>query len=141
MRRAEWLEPIFVEEIPRDLEPGTLYVSIAYRTAMHLCACGCGNEVVTPLHPARWSLNYDGEAVSLRPSVGNWALPCRSHYLVTRNQVKWAGIWSTERIDAGRLRDRAAVEAHFGWDGQETSDTNLAPRRTRFASLRRVLRL
>jgi len=113
MSQASEFEPLFVEEIPRNFEPGKLYISIEYTTVAHLCACGCGNEVVTPLHPARWTLTYDGERVSLWPSVGSWNLPCRSHYVIKRNKVQWARPWSDERISAGRRRDRADLAAYF----------------------------
>ena len=36
------------------------------------CCCGCGEEVVTPFSPAQWQMSFDGEAVSLHPSIGNW---------------------------------------------------------------------
>jgi hypothetical protein len=84
--RIHRIEPEFVEEIPRTLEPGKLYISIPYTTALHLCCCGCGIEVVTPLHPTRWSLSYDGETISLSPSVGNWNLACQSHYVVRKGR-------------------------------------------------------
>jgi hypothetical protein len=42
--------------------------------------CGCGKKVVLPLHPTHGKLTYDGETVSLSPSVGNWSFPCESHY-------------------------------------------------------------
>ena len=51
MTKVERLGHEFVEGIPERLEEGVLYVSILYATAMHLCACGCGREVVTPLTP------------------------------------------------------------------------------------------
>ena len=51
------LEPEFMDVIPDRLEPGRLYISIPYTTALHLCCCGCGNEVVTPLHPVHWTLS------------------------------------------------------------------------------------
>src|SRR6266481_1867998 len=41
----------FVEFIPDDLRQGTIYVSIRFATATHLCCCGCGEKVVTPLRP------------------------------------------------------------------------------------------
>ena len=116
MSRVDRLEPVFVDEVPREIEPGKLYISVAYTTAIHLCCCGCGSEVVTPLHPARWSVTYDGATVSLSPSVGSWALPCRSHYVIRRNQVRWASPWSKEKIEAGRKRDRRAVTGYFERD-------------------------
>ena len=35
----------FVRAFPDQLENGILYVSVDFRTAAHLCFCGCGNEV------------------------------------------------------------------------------------------------
>ena len=51
----------FVEAMPQRLDPGTLYVSLQYGSAMHLCACGCAKEVVTPLSPRDWKLIVEGE--------------------------------------------------------------------------------
>lgn len=64
---------------PEHLQPGVPYVSEEYETALHLCVCGCGGEVATPLRPrapAGWTL---AEA-TLRPCIGNQAWACRSHY-------------------------------------------------------------
>ena len=41
----------FVEFIPDELEHGIIYISIRFATASHLCCCGCGNKVVTPIRP------------------------------------------------------------------------------------------
>ena len=48
----------FVEFIPDQIEEGILYISIEYCTAIHKCICGCGNEVVTPLSPTDWELEF-----------------------------------------------------------------------------------
>jgi hypothetical protein len=112
VKRVQRFAPAFVEEVPRELDPGTLYISTEYGTVVHLCACGCGSEVVTPLHPAKWALTYDGEAVSLRPSVGSWGLPCGSHYWIDRGDVRWAPRWTREQIEWGRSRDGAALVDH-----------------------------
>ncbi|WP_181956102.1 MULTISPECIES: DUF6527 family protein [Dyadobacter] len=70
--------------------------------AIHLCACGCGNEVVTPLSPADWQLKYDGAVISLIPSIGNWNFPCQSHYWITNNKIKWAASWNKNQIEDSR---------------------------------------
>lgn len=85
------LKHAFVEFMPSELQEGVLYVSIQYATAIHTCACGCGNKVVTPISPGDWQLLFDGNSVSLTPSIGNWQFPCRSHYWITSNKVCWAG--------------------------------------------------
>lgn len=108
------LEHRFVRHIPDDIEPGTLYVSMYYGTATHRCCCGCGEEVVTPLTPTDWLLVFDGETVSLHPSIGNWELPCRSHYVIKRNRVVEARPWTKKQIARGRKRDRRAKAAFFG---------------------------
>lgn len=95
----------FVESFPSQLDEGTLYVSIPYATAAHLCASGCGNKVVTPLSPVDWQLLFDGETVSLTPSVGNWQYPCRSHYWIKNDRVVWADERSAERTAANQQRE------------------------------------
>lgn len=114
MRRAATLRHEFVEYIPDDLEDGRLYVSVRYATAAHRCCCGCGKEVVTPLSPTGWTLTFDGESVSLDPSIGNWGFDCRSHYWIRRDQIRWARSWTPEEVATGRARDMLAKENHSG---------------------------
>lgn len=104
----------FVEYIPEAIEPDTLYVSLEYNTAVHKCACGCGVEVVTPLSPREWGITYDGETVSLDPSIGNWSFPCKSHYIIRHGQVRWAARFNEEKIRAVRERDDEARAAQYG---------------------------
>jgi hypothetical protein len=108
MKRLEEVRPEFVEVIPDQLEEGVIYISISYATILHRCLCGCGAEIVTPLSPTDWELTYDGNSVSLSPSVGNWSYPCQSHYWIRRNQVHWARRFSERQIAAVRERDRRA---------------------------------
>ena len=108
------LQHRFVDQFPEELEGGLLYVSTAYGSATHKCCCGCGAEIVTPLTPTDWRITYDGETVSLNPSVGNWTLPCRSHYIIDHGRVIEALPWSDEAVDAERRRDRNAKELHYG---------------------------
>lgn len=114
MMRHKRLEHRFIEEIPESPQPGVLYVSMEYATAVHRCCCGCGEEVVTPFTPTDWRMTFDGETVSLKPSVGSWTLPCRSHYVIDRGRVLEAGPWTDEQVEAERLRDRAAKARHYG---------------------------
>ncbi|MDA8128424.1 MAG: DUF6527 family protein [Betaproteobacteria bacterium] len=104
----------FVEFIPEQLQEGVLYLSTTYATAAHLCFCGCGREVVTPLSPTDWKLTFNGETVSLSPSIGNWSFPCRSHYWIEDNCVHWCGEMPQKAIDAGRVRDRLLKATCFG---------------------------
>jgi hypothetical protein len=112
--RYRRLQHRFVTHIPRELEPGVLYISVEYATAAHLCCCGCGEEVVTPLTPTDWQLTFDGDTVSLWPSIGNWNFACQSHYVIGRGEVIKVLPWSARRIDHGRFRDRLAKASYYG---------------------------
>jgi hypothetical protein len=103
----------FVEYIPEALDDGVVYVSLRFATAAHLCCCGCGCEVVTPISPADWQLIFDGETISLEPSIGNWNLPCRSHYWIERSRVVWAHRWAPRRIAEARQLDNQATAQRF----------------------------
>ncbi len=109
----------FVEHVPENMKDGVLYISTKYATAIHKCCCGCGSEVVTPLSPVGWSLTFDGDSVSLEPSIGNWNFPCRSHYWITRNKVRSAPQWSERKIEAGRATERAAMQKYFSPEGAD----------------------
>ena len=111
MRQPTVLVYEFVKTIPEELEERTLYVSMDYATVAHKCCCGCGREVVTPLTPTDWKLTYDGESISLSPSIGNWSFECMSHYWIEESTVRWAGRWSKKQIEVGRMRDRRAKAA------------------------------
>lgn len=134
----------FVDQVPDDPAQGVLYVSMHHATVIHLCACGCGVEVVTPLDPTDYKLTFDGETITLRPSVGNWRLPCRSHYFVTNSSVRWAGDMTDDQIADGRARDRRAKELAHGQHHPETlepvTDSDQGFRRGVRAFLRWLLR-
>jgi len=103
----------FVDTIPEHIENDVLYISLEYCTAIHRCACGCGQEVVTPISPTDWELFFNGKAVSLYPSIGNWSFDCQSHYWIKKGRIKWAGKWDEEEIEAGREKDRKTKETYF----------------------------
>lgn len=115
---ADRIEHQFVDSIPRDLERQRLYVSIRYRTTAHLCMCGCGNKVVHPLRPNRWSLSYDGASVSIAPSIANDGLPCNSHYWIRRDRVEWYRPLTDKQKELARSRD-AGLLAPTESDGSE----------------------
>ena len=110
----------FVDFVPLVLEEGVVYISIPYATGVHRCCCGCGQEVVTPLTPTDWALVFDGESVSLKPSIGNWGLLCRSHYWITRNRIRWAKPWTDKKITTEREADRRRKAAFFRGAGAES---------------------
>jgi hypothetical protein len=114
MKKDFSIEHEFVYFIPRQLKERTLYISIEFATATHKCFCDCGAEVVTPISPVGWQLIFDGETVSLSPSVGSWSLKCKSHYWIRRNLVTWAPAMSAEEIAEVRKRDDADWLRHYG---------------------------
>lgn len=103
----------FVEYIPKELEPDTVYVSIENETVVHSCFCGCGGRVVTPLSPAAWKLTFDGDSITLYPSIGNWNLDCKSHYWIRKSQIVWAERWSIDQIEAGQRREARDREEYY----------------------------
>ncbi|MBW3021253.1 hypothetical protein KY334_08210 [Candidatus Woesearchaeota archaeon] len=76
--------------MPKIKEPGILYISKEFELAIHLCACGCGGECVTPTN--EWHLReFEDGTVTLRPSIGNWngEKPYHAHYYITNNKIQW----------------------------------------------------
>ncbi len=111
--RRDRVEPQFVEFIPDVLEDGIVYISIPYGAIIHACCCGCGVKVSTPLSPAQWYFTYDGERISLSPSVGSGALQCNSHYIISRNQVRWARPLTKAETAASLERDHTVAVQHY----------------------------
>lgn len=102
-----------VQYLPKQMSPGVLYVSEEYKVAGHLCACGCGEKVVVPLGPAEWTFWETAGRPSLRPSIGNWQLPCRSHYVIRDGRIEWGDTWSEAAVVAGRRAEEARRAAYY----------------------------
>jgi hypothetical protein len=113
--------------MPTILVPGVLYVSEEFGTAAHLCACGCGAKIRTPLSPTEWSVEETNGGPTLRPSVGNWQEPCHSHYLISRGETRWCARWTREEISEGRREEEARRQTYYAG-------------RTRFGVMRRFWR-
>lgn len=107
------LQHKFVEFIPEQLEDGILYISLTYYTAIHKCVCGCNNEVVTPFSPTDWKMTFDGETISLSPSIGNWNFNCKSHYFIRKNKIEFVRIWTNDEIKDGQRKDEKKKEKFF----------------------------
>jgi hypothetical protein len=121
--KLQTIRPKFVRLIPETIEDGILYISIPFATATHKCACGCGEEVVTPVRPADWALTWNGEKVTLKPSIGNWSFQCQSHYWIIENRIVWARKWSPKQIEAGRAIDRNAKARYYGKLGMASRES------------------
>lgn len=114
MSRRLDLEHRYVEFIPKELEDGILYISDRFSTASHMCCCGCGQKVVTPLNPAKWHITEHGSTVSLTPSIGLGALPCRSHYWIRRSRVEWCPSMTEGETRRARIADEYASQVNTG---------------------------
>ena len=99
--------------MPKELQPGVLYVSEEFGTAAHLCPCGCGSKVRTPLSPAEWTLTVVNGRPSLSPSVGNWQKPCQSHYWIRDGEVRWSGSLTPAEIAGGRRAEHERRIAYY----------------------------
>ena len=102
-----------VRYMPKTLQQGVLYVSEEFGTAAHLCACGCGSKIRTPLGPTDWAIEESQSGPTLRPSVGNWQQACESHYWIWRGDIRWAEKWTPHEIAAGRRGEQRRREAYY----------------------------
>jgi hypothetical protein len=115
-----------VHFMPSALESGVLYVSEEFGAVAHLCACGCGNKVRTPLGPTEWSFDAHPDGPTLYPSIGNWQLPCQSHYWIREGKVIWGDAWTPEEILEGRREEQERRQAYYGGVKKEASRIGLA---------------
>ncbi|MBZ5859086.1 DUF6527 family protein [Flavihumibacter profundi] len=99
--------------MPTELEEGILYVSMEFGTVIHKCPCGCGQKVVTPLSPVGWQLSYDGDTITLTPSIGNWSFVCQSHYWIINNVVQHALKWKKNPIEKGRKNEQKSQKKYY----------------------------
>lgn len=111
--KSKKIVPAFVEFIPQIIEADTLYICDEYSIAVHLCCCGCGEKVVTPLSPVDWQYKLGPNGVSLSPSIGNWDYACRSHYVIRENSVIWANSMSETQIKLVKQRDYVDKQAYI----------------------------
>jgi hypothetical protein len=50
---------------------------------------------------------------ALYPSIGNWQLPCRSHYWIEDGAVKLSYQWTEEKILAGRKKEEHQRKTYY----------------------------
>ena len=118
----------FVDYIPEQLEAGVVYIALEFGAVIHLCCDGCGEKISTPLNPAQWTMTFDGETISLSPSIGSFDLACGSHYWIRKNRVHWSGSMSRRAIEENAARDLEAARQHFA----PTQPVDPAPERPSF---------
>ena len=91
MERLNELFPVYCEHIHETLEHGNLYISNEFKIAIHLCACGCGVQTVTPIDEGEWAISDNEGKITLRPSIGNFMgeNPYHAHYFFTEKKIDW----------------------------------------------------
>jgi len=102
-----------VVSMPLNLQEGILYVSLENEVVGHLCPCGCANKILIRIGKAGWQYTEVKGEVTLFPSLGNWNLPCRSHYWIRKNKIMWSGDWTDEVIEEGRQSDIEKKRQYF----------------------------
>lgn len=103
----------FIDIIPEELEYGVLYISIMYRTAIHKCVCGCGNQVVTPIAKNSWRISFNGDTVTLYPSIGNWRFDCMSHYWIRDGKIIHAEKWKDHKKSSSKSSKKTSSLDRF----------------------------
>ena len=92
------ITPKYVNTIPEDLEENVIYISEMYKVSVHNCLCGCKSKTVLPINciiegkDMGWQLTKNQDnTISFTPSIGNYQLPCQSHYVITNNIARFLG--------------------------------------------------
>jgi hypothetical protein len=117
------LELKFVKFIPDLPKSNVLYISMEYKTALHMCVCGCNNKVVTPISPIQWAFKYNGETISLYPSIGNWNFDCKSHYWIKNNKIEWSDQWSENKILELQKNEKKEINNFYSEKGSDKKDS------------------
>lgn len=79
---------LLVDRIPAKMQEGVVYHTEEYELAGLLCACGCGHQI-TLLVPDSHQVRDEGGYATIRPSVGVFDAPCKSHYVISAGNVQW----------------------------------------------------
>jgi hypothetical protein len=114
-----------VQYLPNVLQPGILYVSHEYSVAGHICPCGCGSKIITPLGVSEWSFEETDHLATLYPSIGNWQLPCKSHYWIRKGTIEWSYQFDDEQIEAVYRREEKDRIRRFENVEQNTGNLTL----------------
>jgi hypothetical protein len=131
----------FVEYIPDQIEESIIYLALQHSTAVHNCMCGCGNEVVTPFSVSDWSIKFDGESITLDPSIGNWNFECRSHYWIKKSKVIWADNWNQNRINDNRKKDENIKTELFNQTYTSSNSKKTITNNNWYHRFKRILKL
>ena len=109
----EKIKLLKVHYLPKELEEGFLYLSEEFGVAGHLCPCGCKNKIITPLDPTEWSFKEVNSTPTLYPSIGNWQIPCKSHYWIINGNIEWSYEWTEDEIIAGQKDEYRRRKSYY----------------------------
>ena len=76
----------YVDTVPDHMIQDIIYVSYKYKSAMHLCLCGCHHKAVTPFNAkfgSNWTITIVDDKVTFTPSILNTNCPNNCHYVIT----------------------------------------------------------
>ena len=100
-----------VEKTPTLLQSEVVYINEEFEIATLLCPCGCNHKIVLLCPDGHLVIN-DGGFATVKPSIGVWDAPCRSHFFLNSGTVDWCNSWSEERIKSSmRMQRDRHVEA------------------------------
>ena len=125
-----------VDRIPTQMREGVVYHTEELELAALLCACGCGHRVNLLVPDGHQVLNEGGYA-TIRPSVGVFDAPCKSHFVVSAGDVHWLPAFSgaqAARIMHAQIARHAArdVRPASWWRWAKTALLGLLSRLRRF---------
>lgn len=75
------------------MEPGVVFHSEEFELAGLLCACGCGHRITLLVPDSHEIIDQAGWA-TVRPSIGVFDAPCKSHFFIHNGNVAWMPAFS-----------------------------------------------
>lgn len=75
------------DNVPVNMDEGTIYLTFALDWTGHLCPCGCGRQMIIPLDDMRKVTIHDDGTVTFFPSFKNYK--CWSQYVIDHGEVSW----------------------------------------------------
>jgi len=106
-----------VDRIPAQLTEGIVYHTEEFELAGLLCACGCGHRVTLLVPDSHQVWDEDGFA-TIRPSIGVFDAPCKSHYVITAGEIDWHPAFTGAEVD---WIMHAQIARHVARDSQPRS--------------------
>jgi len=84
------METVYVDRLPMksEMEAEKVYMAENKTQATHLCPCGCGTEILTPLGRGGYrALENSDESLTISPQIEH--SPCSNNYKLYKGYVIW----------------------------------------------------